>query len=238
VDDAAAPDVETSSEDYARRFAGSVGAWFLEVQSRTTLELLQPWPRASLLDVGGGHGQLTGPLVAAGHDVTILGSHDSCRERVREWVDAGRARFQRGDLLRLPFPDRAFDVVLSFRLLPHVDAWRELVTELARVARRGVVVDYPTTRSWNAISRALFGLKKGIEGNTRPFTVFRDGELAGAFAAAGLQPTARRPQFFLPMALHRALGLLGLSRALEGLGGGLGLTGAFGSPVILRLERR
>jgi hypothetical protein len=40
------PDVETSSEGYAGRFAGGVGAWFLEAQARITLALLAPWPRA------------------------------------------------------------------------------------------------------------------------------------------------------------------------------------------------
>src|SRR5262245_53053861 len=47
-------DVATSSADYARRFAGGVGAWFLEVQAKATVELLAPWPGASVLDVGGG----------------------------------------------------------------------------------------------------------------------------------------------------------------------------------------
>ena len=31
-------DVESSSELYARRFAGPVGQWFLELQARLTLE--------------------------------------------------------------------------------------------------------------------------------------------------------------------------------------------------------
>ena len=47
-------DVTTSSADYARRFAGGVGAWFLEVQAKATLDLLAPWPGASVLDVGAG----------------------------------------------------------------------------------------------------------------------------------------------------------------------------------------
>src|SRR3972149_2530813 len=63
-------DVETSSEAYARRFAGPVGEFFLEVQAAATLDLLRPWPGSSLLEVGGGHGQLTGPPVEAGGDGT------------------------------------------------------------------------------------------------------------------------------------------------------------------------
>ncbi len=230
-------DLETSSPGYARRFAGPVGAWFLELQARSTLGLLAPWPRASMLDVGGGHGQLTGPLVESGRQVTVYGSAEACRERISSWVEAGQARFACGDLLHAPWPEQSFDVVLAFRLLPHLTRVAELVGELCRLARRAVVVDYPTWRSVNSVSGALFRLKKGVEGNTRPFRVFRDAEIVSAFATHGFRVTGRRPQFFFPMALHRALGLAAVSRGLEAAPYALGLTRVFGSPVILRLER-
>lgn len=208
------------------------------MQAEATLELLRPWPGASVLDVGGGHGQVTGPLLEAGHVVTVLGSRTGCAERVRRWTRDGRARFVAGDLLAPPFPDRSFDVVLSYRLLPHVRRWRELVAGLARLARTAVVVDYPTLRSVNLAASLLFRLKRGVEGTTRPFTVFRDGEIEGAFAAHGFAPTGRRAQFFFPMALHRAAGSPRFARGLERSAKALGLTRAFGSPVALRLERR
>ncbi len=231
-------DVETSSDGYARRFAGPVGRFFLARQAEATLDLLRPFPGASVLDVGGGHAQVTGPLVVAGFDLTVLGSEAACEARVREWTGAGRARFVAGDLLAPPLPDRSFDVVLSYRLLPHVRRWEELVASFARLARRAVIVDYPTRRSVNAVSSLLFGLKKGVEGNTRPFTVFSDAEIESTFAAHGFVPTGRRPQFFFPMALHRALRSAALARALEGGARALGLVRALGSPVVLRLERR
>ena len=230
-------DRETSSEEYAQRFAGPLGAFFLEVQARTTLDLLRPWPGGSVLDVGGGHAQLVGPLADAGHAVTVYGSDPGCDARLRPWMDEGRVAFRSGDLLHAPWPDRSFDVVLAFRLLPHVARWEALITELARLARRAVVVDYPTRRSVNLASGALFGLKRGVEGNTRPFTVFRDAEVASAFAAAGFHATARRPQFLLPMALYRAFGSAGVARTLEGGARALGLTALLGSPVISREER-
>jgi SAM-dependent methyltransferase len=231
-------DVETSSEGYARRFAGPVGRFFLERQAEATLDLLRPFPGASVLDVGGGHGQVTGPLVAAGHAVSVLGSDASCEARVREWTASGRARFVAGDLLSPPLPDRSYDVVLSYRLLPHVARWPELVATLCRLSRLAVVADYPTRRSVNAAADVFFGLKQGVEGNTRPFAVFSDAEVERAFAAHGFLPTGRRPQFFFPMALHRGLRSAGIARGLEGAASGLGLTRALGSPVILRLERR
>jgi hypothetical protein len=169
--------------------------------------------------------------------LTVYASDPVCRERVRAYVDGGRARFESGDLLHAPFPDRSFDVVLSFRLLSHVAAWPALVAELSRLAARAVVVDYPTRRSVNAMAGTFFEAKKNVEGNTRPFAVFRDADVVGAFAANGFHPTARRPQFFLPMALHRAHGRGGLARALESIPRFTGLTRALGSPVILRVER-
>jgi 2-polyprenyl-3-methyl-5-hydroxy-6-metoxy-1,4-benzoquinol methylase len=215
-----------------------VGAWFLEVQARITLDLLRPGPGASVLDVGGGHGQLLGPLLEAGHDVTVYGSAPSCRDLIAGRLDGAHARFQAGDLLRAPWPAAAFDVVISYRLLPHVAAWRELLGELCRLARRAVLVDYPTRRSVNAAAGALFAAKKTVEGDTRPFAVFRDEDVESALAAAGFRPTARRPEFFFPMAVHRAMGTASLSRTLEAGARGLGLDRALGSPVILRAEPR
>jgi SAM-dependent methyltransferase len=231
-------DVETSSDAYARRFAGAVGAYFLEVQAEATLDLLRSWPGASVVDVGGGHGQLTGALLEAGYRVTVLGSDPACGRRVERWRKEGKAGFAAGDLLAPPFPERSFDVALAYRLLPHVRRWPELVVALTRLARVAVVIDYPGRRRVNALSGWMFGLKKGVEGDTRPFRVFRDQEIEEAFAREGFAPTGRRPQFLFPMALHRATGSAALARAIERTGAALGLRRAFGSPVILRLERR
>jgi 2-polyprenyl-3-methyl-5-hydroxy-6-metoxy-1,4-benzoquinol methylase len=214
-----------------------VGAFFLDVQSRVTLELLAKFAGASVLDVGGGHGQTTGALVAAGHPVTILGSEPSCEARVREWTRSGRAAFLAGDLLDPGLADRSFDVVLSYRLLPHARRFEDLVATLARLAGKAVIVDYPTRRSLNAAADVFFGLKRNVERDTRPFRVFADEEVLGAFSRHGFRPTARRGQFLFPMALHRAAGSAGLARGLEAAASATGLTRLLGSPVILRLER-
>jgi acetylornithine/succinyldiaminopimelate/putrescine aminotransferase len=114
----------------------------------------------------------------------VHGSSDACAEGVRPWLEAG-ATFVQSPLARLPSPDGGFDLVLAFRLLPHLTRWRELVGELCRVARRAVVADYPTRRSVNVVSESFFGMKKGVEGSTRPFRVFGEGEIEAAFAERG-----------------------------------------------------
>lgn len=233
----AAPDVHSSSAAYARRFAGAVGDYFLETQRRHVLELLQPWPACRVLDVGGGHAQLAVPLVQAGFQVTVAGSDVKCRRRLDSLLPPASFAFQACDLVRLPFPARAFDVVLGFRLLPHLEHWREAAAEMCRVARHAVIVDYADTCSFNAVSPRLFFLKRMVEPHLRPYRRFSRREVLSAVKEHGFGDPVARPQFLLPMALHRAARCAPLSRVLESAARRIGLTRRFGSPVILRVCR-
>jgi len=230
-------DIETSSDDYARRFSGKVGAWMLHLQEEVVAGWLKDRPGASVLDVGGGHNQLASPLARRGHPVTVLGSHDSCRRRLEGDLAAGRLTFLTGNLVELPFADRSFDVAISIRLVPHCQQWQRLVGELCRVARQAVIVDYPTSQSVNALSGSMFGLKKSLEGNTRPYALFRHREIEEAFARFGFRPGRRQAQFLLPMVFHRTLRSRAASSTLERLFGAAGLTGRWGSPVLVEMVR-
>lgn len=227
-------DIETSSDEYAGRFAGPAGQWLLDVQERLTLELLKPLGARTVLDVGGGHGQLALPLVRDGYEVTILGSSPSCEHRVEAVTRSGRARFLVGNVVQLPFPDRSFDVVIAFRLVTHCERWPVLIRELCRVARRAVIVDYPTSQSVNAIAPALFNAKKKYEKNTRPWSLFRHEQIDAEFERNGYRRDGRRGQFFFPMVVHRMFKTRGLSAGLEACSRALGLNQRWGSPVIAR----
>lgn len=229
------PDIETSSEGYARRFSGEVGAWFLATQLLVALEMLEPWsrkPGTTVLDVGGGHAQLAGPLAERGYRVTVTGTDPVCRQRLDRSIP-----FEVRDLPGLSFPDRSFDVVIAFRLIAHMERWRELVGEMCRIARYAVVLDYSDTRSFNLLYGRLFPWKRRLEGNTRDFLRFQPGEVAAECARHGFGRPVTRRQFFLPMVVHRQLKQAGLSRAVEGASAVLGLTRALGSPVVLRMVR-
>lgn len=236
-------DIETSSDAYASRFAGPIGKWLLQVQSEATLELLQPYPKSSILEVGGGHAQITPQLIASGHTVTVLGSDESCQTRLRPLLEAGQCQFKVGNVLALPYEDNSFDIVISYRFLAHVEQWQAFIRELARVAKRAVLVDYPTLHSINYITPLLFSLKKGVEGNTRPYTCYDETDLLNYAKSLGLivgdSTLARRnqryAQFFWPMVLHRVLRQPKLSALLEGGTRQLGLSERFGSPVIFKM---
>ena len=233
-------DIESSSEQYAYRFRGAVGQWFLAVQTEITLEALAGLPRgARILDVGGGHAQVAPPLIEAGYRVTIVGSDPSCGARLRPWTSSGQCTFEVADLLHLPYADRAFDAVICYRLVAHSVNWTRLINELCRVSADRVIVDYPAKRSVNIISRRLFDMKRSIEGvTTRRFSLYGRDEMSRAFESAGFQVTAHRPQFLMPMVLYRLAGSAVLGRLAEWPARRLGLTHLLGSPVIARADRR
>jgi glycosyltransferase involved in cell wall biosynthesis/SAM-dependent methyltransferase len=240
--DTTTPDVETASEGYARRFSGPAGAYFLGVQAEAARELLSgTTARARVLDVGGGHAQLTPMLLDLGFDVWVQGSAPVCRDRLRALAACpehrGRVHFVTSSLWALPFADASFDLVLGIRLLAHVDRWRELLREMARVCRHQLLLDYPPTMSANVLERWLFRFKRQFEGNTRPFFCYSDGTLAQALHGLGFARLSQRKQFFMPMVVHRALSREGASRALESASRTLGLTRLFGAPVLLLAER-
>lgn len=207
----------------------------LRVQETIALRCLRDMAGARVLDVGGGHGQLAEPLCREGYDVTVISSSVSCRRRIDHLVSAGHCAFQVGNLIDLPYPDDAFDVAISFRMLTHCRRWPTLVSELCRVASRAVVVDYPTIQSVNRLAPALFGAKKRIEGNTRHWKLFRHREVLDEFARHGYALRASKGQFFLPMVLHRAIGCRPVSAAGERVCRALGLTALWGSPVIAKM---
>lgn len=230
-------DIETSSDNYASRFAGEIGAWLLQVQEAATLQMLAPYPNAKILDVGGGHGQITNALVENGYQVTVLGSADICKTRIQNLLDRDLCSFQVGNILDLPYLDRTFDIVISYRLLPHVTQWQQFLSQLARVARQAVIIDYPAVQSVNFIAPYLFQLKKNVEGNTRPFTCFKESQLLEVFQTLRFKCSDRYPQFFLPIVLHRMMKSPTLSSILEGVWRRSGMTSLFGSPVILKVVR-
>lgn len=230
-------DIETSSDGYATRFAGGVGKWFLNVQEQATLRMLAPYPGATVLDVGGGHGQMTGALVACGFDATVVGSNPLCAKRIQHYLDARRCSFEVGDVLNLPYKDKSFGVVISYRLLPHVTQWERFLGELCRVAEKAVIIDYPEYNSANAFVPLFFGFKKNLEGNTRRSTNYRRADLLRAFREHGFIYGESYAQYFVPMVIHRKLQAPTVSDKMEKVCRKIGLTRRWGSPVILKMIR-
>jgi ubiquinone/menaquinone biosynthesis C-methylase UbiE len=230
------PDEISSSESYSLRFSGSVGQWFLDVQAACVRTLIGKGA-LSVLDVGGGHGQLTECLLTQGHSVTIIGSPNAPTDRIQTFMDERKVTYVTSSLFTLPFADRTFDVVVCFRIVSHLDAWQQFCAELCRVARRIVIIDYPCSRSLNVLTPFLFRWKKGIEKDTREFTVLRRDDVRSVFAECSFKTVREIGQFFWPMVIHRAIKIVIVAKALETFAALLGLRYLFGSPIIAKFER-
>ena len=231
-------DVHSSSQEYAARFGGAVGGWMLSVQEAAVLKLLDQ-QCTSVLDVGGGHGQIALPLATkANRAVTVLGSSPVCAELLRRYIDTGSISFKTGNLIELPYEHGSFNLVVSFRLLSHCTAWRTLIAEMCRVSNHAVIVDYPVRFSSNVLTPLLFSVKRRLEGNTRTYRIFSTREVHREFKKAGFRLLGLEKQFLFPMGLHRALKSRKLSQLLETVARATLLTRLFGSPVVAKYVRK
>jgi hypothetical protein len=118
-------------------------------------------------------------------------------------------------------------------LLAHVERWEDLLTEMLRVSRFGIVIDAPLSSALNAFSPVFFGFKRKVEGNTRPYFSYSIGQFDAYAPKVAASLCFRGREFFVPMGLHRLLGSAEFSRRIELLCQKFGLTHKFGSPAIL-----
>jgi ubiquinone/menaquinone biosynthesis C-methylase UbiE len=106
-----------------------------------------PWalqgvrPRGDVLEIGAGSGAMAAELLATYPDVDL-----TVTDVDNEMVEAASARLlpfgdrvtaRLADATALPFPDGAFDAVLSWVMLHHTLEWENALTEAIRVLRPG-----------------------------------------------------------------------------------------------------
>ncbi|MDD2943015.1 MAG: class I SAM-dependent methyltransferase [bacterium] len=236
IDTTIAPDIATASDDYSRRFSGPVGDYFLERQNSIICSMLPDSGKSlKILEVGGGHLQITPFLLALGHEVHVHGSSKEALHRFDALKKEHPEHLQQiiSPLSSLPYPDRHFDVVIGIRLMAHCDDWKDVLGEMCRLSRGQVIIDYPPESSFNLLYPLLYRFKQKAEGNTRPFLRFSPQVLHDFLKERSFLELQEEREFFLPMVLHRFLKQRRFSELSEGLAQSLGITKILGSPVIL-----
>jgi SAM-dependent methyltransferase len=98
-------------------------------------EILDALPAGVALDAACGTGRYAEYLAAAGHQVLGVDSSPDMLDRARARVP--EARFQLGDLHRLPLADDEVDVIVCALALVHVAELEPVIAEFARVLRPG-----------------------------------------------------------------------------------------------------
>lgn len=129
-----------------------------DLNTRNTLDGLDPNGNARLLDLGCAEGEWTMQVANA------LGTRDvHAIEMVDESAAAARARgiqVAQADLeTRWPFPDNAFDVVHSRYVIEHMSSIDNFVAESFRVLKPGgyTITSTENGSSWHNIVAALLG---------------------------------------------------------------------------------
>ena len=118
-----------------------MGVW-----SRHAGEIFLDWvaPATGLhwVDVGCGNGAFTELLIKRCAPAMIDGVEPSegQLDYARKRLDAGQARFHRGDAMTLPFPDRTFDAAVMALVIFFVPEPARGVAEMVRVVRPGGLV--------------------------------------------------------------------------------------------------
>lgn len=130
--------------------AGRLYEWSIETKFRRALGLASfPLKGVTVLDICCGSGMGAEIYVWCGARVTGLDISDRSIARARERAKRHgfAAEFVTGDAENLPFPDQSFDVVTVHDGLHHLPNPHKAVAEMARVARKAIIVIEPA-RSW------------------------------------------------------------------------------------------
>jgi ubiquinone/menaquinone biosynthesis C-methylase UbiE len=223
----------------ALRFGGPIGRHLLEAQQAVLFGAIAPIAGRHVLDVGTGTGRAALALALAGARVTGV---DASREMLG--VACARAvelgvtpTFEVADAHALPFANRSVDAVVCFRLLMHVQDWRRCVEELCRVSRWRVVLDFPARSSFAALESLARRVAAATGRMTEPYSVLAERDVRAELVSNGFRVTAIHRQFVLPIALHKTIGSVGVTTALESGLSVLGLRWLLGSPVTMVAER-
>jgi SAM-dependent methyltransferase len=138
-----------------------------------------------VLDLGCGAGYGTAELARAADSVVGLDVAHEAVEFASANYQAGNLRFDQASCTALPYPDGAFDLVVAFEVIEHLEDWRAFLSEARRVlAPNGQFIVSTPNRLYYTESRGPDGANP-FHVHEFDFTEFRD-ELAAVFPYVSL----------------------------------------------------
>ena len=134
---------------------------------RTVGELFELAAPESVLDIGCGEGVLTEQWASALGTGRIVGTDLDDPKLAAEWATRSRPnlRFEAMPVESLSFADDEFDLVAATEVLEHVPDPERAVAEMARVARRWLLVSVPHEPLWRVLNVARGAYVRDL-GNT------------------------------------------------------------------------
>jgi ubiquinone/menaquinone biosynthesis C-methylase UbiE len=124
-------------ERYDKWFTTPIGSLIKEYESEVIIELLRPGNEETILDAGCGTGVFTLDILALGARIVGLDISLSMLMRARQKTKGYPFYTVIGNMMNLPFPDCAFDKVISVTALEFIKDARGALKELFRVTKQG-----------------------------------------------------------------------------------------------------
>jgi 2-polyprenyl-3-methyl-5-hydroxy-6-metoxy-1,4-benzoquinol methylase len=121
----------------------------------------------SVLDVGCGEGVLTERWAQRVGTGRVVGIDLENPELRAQWAERrrGNLEFRAAGAERLPFAAGEFDLVAAIEALEHIEAHERTLAEMARVARRHLLVSVPHEPLWRGLNLARGAYVRAL-GNT------------------------------------------------------------------------
>ncbi len=154
---------------YRRKYEKS---WIRRLSNRRELSLVRraiqrAQAAGHVLDCACGAGRLTPTLLERAERVTCVDQSqamlDEARDALRTFVDDGKVDFVQATVDALPFEDDTFDTSVCHRLVHHMATPEERAgafSELARVAKRAVVMSFSDDSTWKGRSQRRRGVDR------------------------------------------------------------------------------
>ena len=171
-------------DKYDRWFKTPIGTLVKKYEKDLLLDMLQPRPEETILDVGCGTGIFTLDILSFGPRVIGLDISHPMLLKAEQKKDDFPFWAVAGDMLVLPFADECFDKAVSMTALEFIADGRRAVKELFRVTKKGGVVVVTTL---NSLSPWAARRKKAADSGHALFKkiIFRSPDEMRAIAPVG-----------------------------------------------------
>jgi SAM-dependent methyltransferase len=232
-------DPEMAATFDAKRFGGPIGRILLEDQERVLAESLADVAGRRILDMATGTGRAALALAKRGALVTgVDASAEMLAIARKRAAEAGLSvDFDEGDAHALTYPNQSFDAVVCLRMLMHVPDWRKALSELCRVSRLRIVIDYPAIASLASFQVAWRRIALMMGSKVEAYRAFGASSVTRELDRHGFRVVSVHKQFVLPIAVHKAVGSAGFTRGIEHGLASVGILKLAGSPVTITAER-